>query len=393
MTMKYDFSTEISREGTSTIKYDKREVIFGDPNVLPMWVADMDIATPPFIIERLQKRLQHPILGYTLQDDEYNKAIAWWLEKRFGWTIETSWLSYCPGIVAGLNHAVQAYTNPRDKVLIQSPVYHPFFYAVRQNGRELLTNPLTLTNGKYQIDFDDFEAKLKQGVKLFVLCSPHNPVGRVWSPSELTRMAELCLKYNTLIVSDEIHADLVLEPSKHTPLALLSPEIADKTITFGSASKTFNIAGLATAWIAISNSNLLKQYNLQAQRNGTWHGNIFGFEATKAAYTPEGEEWLEQLLAYLSKNIGLVRDFLALHLPKVKLVEPEGTYLLWLDFREYNLSNDELKEILVKKAGIGFNAGEMFGDEGSGFQRMNIACPSQTVTFALNQLKDAFGDM
>jgi cystathionine beta-lyase len=391
--MKYDFSTEISREGTSTIKYDKREVIFGDHNVLPMWVADMDIATPPFIIERLQNRLQHPILGYTLQDDEYNKAIAWWLEKRFGWTIETSWLSYCPGIVAGLNHAVQAYTNPSDKVLIQSPVYHPFFYAVRQNGRELLTNPLVLSNGKYQINFDDFEAKLKQGVKLFVLCSPHNPVGRVWTLSELTRMAELCLKYNVLIVSDEIHADLVLEPNKHLPLATLSPEIANNTITFGSASKTFNIAGLATAWIAISNSNLLKRYNLQAQRNGTWHGNIFGFEATKAAYTPEGEDWLEQLLAYLRENIRLVRDFLALQLPKVKLVEPEGTYLLWLDFREYNLSNDELKEILVKKAGIGFNAGEMFGDEGSGFQRMNIACPSQMVTFALNQLKDAFGDL
>ena len=392
-TMKYDFSTEISRLGTSTIKYDKREQIFGNANVLPMWVADMDIATPPFIVERLQKRLQHPILGYTLQDDEYNNSIAWWLQKRFAWQIETDWLSYCPGIVAGLNHAVQAYTNPGDKVLIQSPVYHPFFHAVKQNGRELLTNPLVLSNGKYHIDFKDFEAKLSQGVKLFILCSPHNPVGRVWTADELTTMAELCLKHNVLIVADEIHADLIFEPNKHIPIATLSPEVANKTITFGSASKTFNIAGLATAWIAISNSQLLKRYNLQAQRNGTWHGNIFGFEATKAAYSPQGEEWLEQLLSYLAKNTSMVRNFLETQLPKVKLIEPEGTYLLWLDFRDFNLSNDELKMLLVEKAGIGFNAGEMFGDEGSGFQRMNIACPAQTVSLALQRLKSTFGNM
>lgn len=391
--MKYDFSTEISREGTSTIKYDKREMIFGNPNVLPMWVADMDIATPPFIIERLQKRLQHPILGYTLQDNEYNHAIAWWLQKRFGWKIETEWLSYCPGIVAGLNHAVQAYTNTGDKILIQTPVYHPFAHAVKQNGRELVTNPLVLENGKYHIDFEDFEAKLSQGVKLFILCSPHNPVGRVWTKEELLKMANLCLKHNALIVADEIHADLVFHPNVHTPLATLSTEIADKTITFGSASKTFNIAGLATAWIAISNSQLLKRYNLQAQRNGTWHGNIFGFEATKAAYSPQGEEWLNELLNYFTHNTQVVKDFIKSELPKVKLIEPEGTYLLWLDFRAYNLSNDELKDILVSKAGIGFNAGEMFGDNGSGFQRMNIACPSQTVELALAKLKEAFKNL
>lgn len=391
--MEYDFSTIIPREGTSAIKLDKREALFGNPDVIPMWVADMDFATPPFIIERLQKRLSHPILGYTLQDDDYNLAIAFWLKRRFGWDIKTSWLSYCPGIVAGLNHAVQAYTNPGDKVLIQTPVYHPFFYAVKQNGREMVTNPLVFSEGKYTIDFDDFEAKLKTGVKLFVLCSPHNPIGRVWTREELTRMANLCLKHNTLIVSDEIHEDLVFKPHKHIPLAILSPEIADKTITFGSASKTFNIAGLATAWIAISNVQLLKRYNLQAERNGTWHGNIFGFEATKAAYSPQGEEWLQQVLDYIKANVTLVRDFLSTDIPKIKLIEPEGTYLLWLDFREFGFTDEELKKVLVEKAGIGLNAGSMFGIEGSGFQRMNVACPSSTVETVLKKLKQAFANL
>ena len=391
--MKYDFSTVIPREDTSAIKFDKREALFGDPDVLPMWVADMDFATPPFILERLQKRLLHPILGYTLQDNDYNMAIAYWLKRRFGWEIKTSWLSYCPGIVAGLNHAVQAYTNPGDKVLIQTPVYHPFFYAVKQNGRELITNPLVLSGGKYTIDFDDFEAKLRTGVKLFVLCSPHNPIGRVWTKEELTHMATLCLEHNTLIVSDEIHEDLVFNPHKHIPLATLSPEIADITITFGSASKTFNIAGLATAWIAISNAQLLKRYNLQAERNGTWHGNIFGFEATKAAYTPQGEDWLQQVLDYIKGNVIMVREFLSTNLPKIKLIEPEGTYLLWLDFRELGLTDEELKRILVEKAGIGFNAGSMFGVEGVGFQRMNVACPSSTVLTALEKMKQAFSNL
>lgn len=391
--MVYDFSVEIPRENTSAIKLDKRKAVFGNENVIPMWVADMDFATPPFIVEKLQKRLQHPILGYTLQDGEYNNLIASWLKKRFNWNIDTSWLGFCPGIVAGLNHAVQAYTKPGDNVLIQTPVYHPFYHAIKQNGRNLLSNPLELVNGKYTINFHDFEEKLKMGVKLFVLCSPHNPVGRVWTKEELTKMANLCLKYNALIVSDEIHGDLVFNPNKHTPLASISPEIANKTITFGSASKTFNIAGLATAWLAISNPMLLKKYNLQAERNGTWHGNIFGFEATKAAYSDQGEEWLSQLLTYLWSNYNLVKNFLETELPKIKLIELEGTYLLWLDFREYNLPNDKLVELLVSKAEVGFNPGDMFGVEGSGFQRMNIACSTKTVQTVLDRLKSAFGNL
>jgi cysteine-S-conjugate beta-lyase len=388
--MNYNFSVVIPRENTSAIKIEKCEALFGDANVLPMWVADMDFATPPFVIERLQNRLQHPILGYTLQDDDFNNAIVNWLEKRFSWKIERNWLSICPGIVAGLNHAVQAYTKPGDKVLIQTPVYHPFFYAVRQNGRTLVTNSLVLKDGKYSINFDDFEEKLGQGVKLFILCSPHNPVGRVWTKQELTRIAELCLKYKVLIVADEIHADLVFKPHMHTPMAKLSTEVAQNTITFGSASKTFNIAGLATAWVAISNPTLLKRYNLQAERNGTLHGNIFGFEATKAAYSSQGEEWLSQLIDYLYTNIVTVNKFLLSNLPKINLIDPEGTYLLWLDFREYGLSEEALKSKLVKEAKLGLNAGDIFGVEGNGFQRMNIACPNHTVVKALDQLNRAF---
>jgi cystathionine beta-lyase len=391
--MEYDFSSYISREGTSAIKYDKREALFGNSNVIPMWVADMDFATPPFIIERLQKRLTHSILGYTHRDPDYDNSIAAWLLKRFEWKIDTTWLAFCPGVVAGLNHAVQAFTKPGDKVLIQTPVYHPFFYAVKQNGRDLITNQLILTNGKYSIDFDDFERKISDGVKLFILCSPHNPVGRVWNKEELTQMATICNKHKVLIVSDEIHADLVFRPSKQIPLASLSNDIADNTVTFGSASKTFNIAGLSSAWVVIPKQTLLKRYNLQAERNGTWHGNIMGYEATKAAYTLQGEEWLEQLLNYLYTNICLVKDFLESELPKIKLIEPQGTYLLWLDFRQFNLSPEELKNLLVNKAQLGFNTGEVFGYDGNGFQRVNIACPRQTVIESLNRLKDVFGKL
>ena len=389
--MTYDFDTPIDRNNTSSFKYDARQKIFGKDNVIPMWVADMDFAAPPFVIERMAKRLSHPILGYTFRDREFDGAIVSWEKKRFGWEIDPSWISFSPGIVAGLNHAVQAFTKPGDKILIQSPVYHPFFYAIRQNSREILTNPLVLRNGAYSIDFEHFEAQLKTGVKMFILCSPHNPVGRVWRKDELQKMAELCLKHKVLIVSDEIHADIVFAPNKHIPLASISPEIASETITFGSASKTFNIAGLTTAYAIISNSTLLKRYNLQLEQNGTQHGNIFGFEGLKAAYSPEGEEWLEQLLAYLSNSVNLVGNFLSSKIPEIKLIKPEGTYLLWLDFRELGLNIHELNRKLIHEAGIGFNSGEMFGSEGTGFQRMNIGCPYSVVESSLQRLKEVFG--
>ena len=388
--MIYDFSKILNRENTASVKYDLREKLFGNPNVVPMWVADMDFPTPDFIIKRIEQRLMHPILGYTFRDDDYNACISNWLSKRHGWNVEKQWLSFCPGIVAGLNHAVQAFTKNGDKVLIQTPVYHPFFYAVQQNGRRLVEN-LLLNNGKrYNIDFKLFDKQLRKGVKLFILCNPHNPVGRVWTLDELSRIAELCLKHKVLVIADEIHADLIFAPHKHIPFASLSDEVSNITITFGSASKTFNIAGLATAYAVISNEMNLKKYNLQLERNGANMGNVLGFEATKGAYSPQGEEWLMQLLDYLKGNVDFVRDFVSQKIPKIKLTEPEGTYLLWLDFRELGLNNKELTKILIQKVGVGFNTGEVFGENGSGFQRMNIACPRSIIEKVLNDLSTVF---
>lgn len=388
--MHYDFSKVIDRANTSCFKFDAREKIFGKADVIPMWVADMDFATPPFIVNKIQERLLHPIFGYTFRDNEFNNAICSWMSKRHGWRIDNQWISFAPGIVAGLYHAVQAFTNHGDKVLIQSPVYHPFYYAARQNGRELVTNPLILKDGKYNIDLNHFEDQVKRGVKLFILCNPHNPVGRVWQKDELFQMAEICLKHNVLIVSDEIHADLIFHPHKHIPLATLSPEIANQTITFNSASKTFNIAGLTTAYAIISNSHYLKIYNQQLEKNGTNHGNIFGFESLKAAYSPQGEEWLEQMLHYVKQSVDMVDRFLKQNLPKIKLFYPEGTYLLWIDFRELDLPVDELSSKIVNEAGLGFNSGEIFGPEGQGFQRMNIGCPHQVVNESLSRLQNVF---
>lgn len=388
--MKYDFSKLIDRTNTSCFKFDAREKIFGKADVIPMWVADMDFATPPFIIEKMSQRLKHPVFGYTFRDDEFSDAIRMWMSKRHGWSIDNQWISFAPGIVAGLYHAVQAFTNQGDKVLIQSPVYHPFYYAARQNGRRLVTNPLIQKDGKYSIDFNHFEDQIKKGVKLFILCSPHNPVGRVWHKEELIQMAEICLKYNVLIVSDEIHADLIFHPHKHIPLATLSPEIANQTITFNSASKTFNIAGLTTAYAIISNPQYLKTYNQQLEKNGTNHGNIFGFESLKAAYSPQGEEWLEQLLHYVKQSVDNVDQYLKKNLPKIKLIYPEGTYLLWIDFRELGIPVDKLTSIIVNEAGLGFNSGEIFGPEGQGFQRMNIGCPHDLVNESLNRLAKVF---
>jgi len=391
--MKYNFSKPIDRSGTSAVKFDMRNAIFGRSDVIPMWVADMDFETPPFIVERMKMRLEHPIFGYTIIDDEFKESIEWWLKKRFEWEIEKRWISFCPGIVAGLNHAVQAFTEPNDKILIQTPVYHPFFYAVRQNNRELLTNPLKINGHRYEIDFDHLEKQLALGVKMFILCNPHNPVGRVWERQELEKIASLCIKYNVILISDEIHADLVFKPNKHISIATLSDEIASRTVTFCSASKTFNIAGLTTAYVVIKNEKFLKRYNQQLNMNGTNHGNVFGYEALKAAYTPQGEVWLEQLLEYLWDSVEFTQKFLEENIPQVKLVEPEGTYLLWLDFRNFGLSVKELNEKLVHEAGVGFNAGEIFGVEGEGFQRMNIGCPRAVVEETLIRTKNVFASM
>jgi cystathionine beta-lyase len=387
--MAYNFSKTVDRTGTASVKLEQRIEMFGRADVLPMWVADMDIEVAPFIMDAITSRLNHPVLGYTIRNKQYHDSIAWWQNQRFGWKINTDWITYTPGIVAGLCHAVQAFTQPGDKVLIQTPVYHPFYTAVRQNGRELVTNSLQLVDGKYRIDFDEFEKQISSGVKQFILCNPHNPVGRAWTLHELQSMAEICLAHGVTIVSDEIHSDIIYQPFKHIPIASISEEIQQNTVTFNSPSKTFNIAGLATAYAIISNKQKLELFNKQLEKNGTWHGNLMGYNALSAAYTPQGELWLHELLAHLRVNIQHVKRGLE-GIPKVKLIAPDSTYLLWLDFRELNLSPSKLSNLLINEAGLGLNEGKIFGVEGVGFQRMNIACSTEVVVEAMNRLKTVF---
>ncbi|MGE0079489.1 MAG: MalY/PatB family protein [Bacteroidales bacterium] len=386
---QYNFDSLINRENTACVKYDLRKVIFGKEDVVPMWVADMDIPTPNFILDAIQSRCNHPFLGYTFRDEAYNNAIINWYENRHNWKIQPGWIEFCPGVVSGLNHIIRAYTKPDDRIIIQPPVYHPFFSTAENNGRKLVFNPLLENDGNYSINFDELETVAK-GAKMLILSNPHNPVGRVWTRDELRRVGEICVKHNVLIVSDEIHSDLVYKPFEHISIASISEEFAQNTVTFGSSSKTFNIAGLSSGFVIIPNQELMKRYKHELEASGAGMGNIFGNEALKAAFTKQGEGWLNELLDYFTENINLVDSTLKQGLPKVKFVKPQGTYLLWIDFRALGIEDSTLNKLLINEAGLGFNAGNGFGTEGIGFQRINIACPRATVQLALDRLIDTF---
>lgn len=385
----YNFDQQIDRTGTSCIKYDGRANVFANKNVMPLWVADMDFATPSFIIERIKKRCEHQILGYTFRDDEYNNAIKWWYQKRHNWNIDSKWLAFCPGVVSGLNHAIRAYTKAGDKIIIQPPVYHPFFSTVQTNGRQLVYNPLLRVDGKYYFNFDELEQLASQGAKMLILSSPHNPVGRVWTADELQKIGSICVKHNVLIISDEIHSDLVYKNCSHVSLASLSNDFAMNTVTFASSSKTFNIAGLSSGFAIIPNEKLRDLYLQELEATGAGMGNIFGIEALKAGFSEEGEQWLAQLLAYINKNVDFVESFLKQRLPMVKFARPEGTYLLWLDFGALGITDQQLNDILINSAEVGFNEGSGFGKEGSCFERVNVACPLSTVSEAMNRVANA----
>jgi len=349
----------------------------------------MDIPTPNFILDAIQSRCNHPFLGYTFRDEEYNNAIINWYENKHNWKIQPGWIEFCPGVVSGLNHIIRAYTKPDDRIIIQPPVYHPFFSTAENNGRKLVFNPLIENDGNYSINFDELETVAK-GAKMLILSNPHNPVGRVWTRDELRRVGEICVKHNVLIVSDEIHSDLVYKPFEHISIASISEEFAQNTVTFGSSSKTFNIAGLSSGFVIIPNQELMKRYKHELEASGAGMGNIFGNEALKAAFTKQGEGWLNELLDYFTENINLVDSALKQELPKVKFVKPQGTYLLWIDFRALGIEDSTLNKLLINEAGLGFNAGNGFGTEGIGFQRINIACPRATVQLALDRLIDTF---
>ncbi|WP_201352633.1 MalY/PatB family protein [Hydrogenimonas urashimensis] len=382
-----NFDTPVDRSGTWSVKYEERKAKFGTDAVLPLWVADMDLPAPRCVTDALQRRAAHPIYGYTIYPEIFFRAIAAWMAKRHGWQIGHNTILPIPGVVPALHFLVTALTEPKDAVLIQTPVYHPFFRLGKNHGRRLLENPLRYDGEGYRIDYDDFRAKAKEA-KLFVLCSPHNPVGRVWQEEELAKMAQICLEEECHIVSDEVHADIVYAPHKHIPVASLSPQVADITVTLNAPSKTFNVAGLNTAYAIVSNDSLRRRFEREMRRCDLTMGNVFGIEALIAAYKG-GEAWLEALLNYLRGNIAFVSDFLKRHLPQIRPLSPEATYLMWFDCRKLGMDDTALEKFFVEKAKLGLNTGASFGKEGSGFMRMNIATPRPVLEKAMGRLKGA----
>jgi cystathionine beta-lyase len=382
--MRYDFDKLINRENTNCVKYDLRKVVFGNPKVLPMWVADMDFETPDFAREAVIKRAEHPVYGYHFKDEPYFNAIKGWLQRHHQWEVPVEWMSFVPGVVCGFNMAVLAFTEVGDEIIIQSPVYPPFHHAVTEHGRKLIYNSLKMGEKGYEMDFDLLEQQAKTA-KMLILCNPHNPVGRCWTREELQRVSEICLRHDVLVISDEIHCDLVLPGYHHTPYATLSENAANHCIVFHAASKTFNLAGLATSTAIIPNETLRKTYIHYVEALEAHLGNIFGKVATQASME-QGDEWLLQLLEYVQGNIDFVSDFLNTRLPKVRFFKPQATYLMWLDFNGYGLPEEELWRKMTQEAQLGFNRGTDFGKEGSGFFRINLACPRAIVEEAMNRM-------
>ncbi len=388
--MPTNFDEIIDRKNTSCLKYDFAAERGYPADILPFWVADMDFRAPASVITALKERADHGIFGYTQVKDDYFAVLENWFRTRHNWAIERRDLIVTPGVVFAVAAAIRTFTNPNDSVLIQPPVYYPFANMIRQNDRTLIDNPLHLRNGHYEIDFEDFEQKIvAHKIKLFILCSPHNPVGRVWTRAELEQLAAICLRHNVIVVADEIHEEFVRPGFRHIPFASLSEDAAAITLTCTSPSKTFNLAGLQISNIFIRNEELRRRFKEELSRTGYDEPNTLGLAGAKAAYE-HGAAWHTQLLAYLEENHVRAKEFIAAHLPKVKLIEPEGTYLLWLDFSAYGLTDEALNEKIIRDAHLWLDDGPIFGVGGSGFQRINIACPWATLEQGLKNLAVAF---
>ncbi|WP_178019453.1 MalY/PatB family protein [uncultured Paenibacillus sp.] len=382
--MTYDFDERLPRRGTFSEKWDHGRELFGDPDVLPLWVADMDFRCAPAIVEAVTERAKLGIYGYTTRPKEYLEAITGWLERRHGWSVDASWLTDTPGVVPALGVAVQELTEPGDRVILQSPVYNPFYDVIRSNGREVAENPLILEEGRYRMDYVQLESLMQDGAKLLLLCSPHNPGGRVWTRDELERLGELCLKYGVKVVSDEIHGDLIFKEHLHVPFASLSEAHAGITVTCAAPSKTFNIPGLATAYTIISNVAIRKRFAERVQALAIGSLNYFGPSATIAAYT-QSEDWLDAVLDYIRDNRDFAVATLAERLPAAVPVLSEGTYLLWVDCRALRWSKAQMKQVMYKEAKIAFTEGSIYGQNGEGFLRINLACPRSLLHEALER--------
>ena len=385
--MKYNFDEIIDRRGTESVKWDAVSERWGRNDLLPMWVADMDFRTPPFVMEALRKRLEHEVLGYTFACEEWYTSIINWLQNRHGWKVKREELTFMPGIVRGLAFAIQCFTEKGDKVMVMPPVYHPFFLVTEKNKREVVYSPLVLRDGQYYIDFDRFRKDI-QGCKLLILSNPHNPGGRVWTREELEQIAEICYESKTLVISDEIHADLTLPPYQHITFALVSEKARQNSLVFMSPSKAFNMPGLASSYCIIENKEICRCFQEYMEASELSEGHLFAYLSVAAAYS-NGTEWLDQVLAYIQSNIDFTDAFLSEYIPDIKMIRPQASYLVFLDCRTLELNQKELVNLFVDGAHLALNDGTMFGKEGEGFMRLNVACPRSVLEKALKKLKEA----
>ena len=386
--MKYNFDELIDRRNTGAVKTDLCKKMFGTDDLIPLWVADMDFRTPDFIIDAINNRCKHPILGYTVPDEEYFNSIIRWIDARHGWKLERSWLGFLPGIVPGLAFAVNALTQTGDQIIIQPPVYPPFIHVPSKNDRELIYNPLKVVDGRFEMDLEDLEYKITDRTRMFILCNPHNPGGRTWDADTLIKVAEICHKHGVLVVSDEIHSDMALPGNVHTPFASVSELAEQNSITYMAPSKTFNMAGLVSSSYIIPNSEIRKKFSDFMDNSELANGNIFAYVAAQAAYE-NGTEWLTEMIRYIQGNVDYIVEFLGKNIPQIKPMIPQASFLIWLDCAGLEMNSHQLQEFIVKEARLGLNKGTTFGPGGEQHLRLNIGCSREVLKQAMEQLKSA----
>ncbi|TKG90145.1 putative C-S lyase [Puteibacter caeruleilacunae] len=390
--MTYNFDTIVDRRNTNCIKYDALEHIFGVDDILPLWVADTDFEVPDFILDAIKGRAEHPVLGYTFRGDEHYEAIQGWMERRHNWKVDRNWITSSPGVVAGLTLAINALTKPGDKIVVQPPVYFPFFDSVKGTNRVLVENPLKKENGRFHFDMEDLKAKVDEDTKMIILSNPHNPGGTAWTRDELEELGNFCVEHDIIIISDEIHQDLAFSGHVHTPMASISEKIAQQTIICTAASKTFNIAGLATSIVIIPNRRYKVAYEKELHVAHLDMGNIFGILALEAAYT-KGDDWTDQMMDYVEENYNYLEQFISERIPQLKVMKPEATFLVWIDFSALGFNDKELMEFLLQKAKVGLSDGPRFGVGGEFHARINIGCPKSVLEEGLKRIEKAVNEL
>ena len=388
--MIYDFDKIIERRGSGALKTDALKERYGRDDLIPLWVADMDFETPPFIVEALKKRLEHPIFGYTIEPENYWPTVAEWVGNHHGWDVRSEWMTYIPGIVKGIGMAINVFVAKDEKVIIQPPVYHPFRLTVLGNNREVVYNPLreSTTGGCYEMDFENLEKVVDEKCRMLVLSNPHNPGGVTWDRETLSRLADFCYDRGIIVISDEIHCDMALWQNRHVPFASVSEKAAACSITFGAPSKTFNIAGIVSSYAIVPDKALRERFFSWLSAKELNEPTLFAPISTIAAFR-EGEEWRKQMLCYVEGNIDFVIDYISSHIPALKALRPQASFLIWIDCRSLRLSHDALVDLFVNKARLALNDGAMFGSEGEGFMRMNVGCPRVIIRQALQRLEKA----